>query len=37
MRLLTSACAIIGGVFTVIGLADALLFRLAGLMTKKQD
>jgi len=36
-QFITSACAIIGGVFTVIGLADALLFRLAGLMTKKQD
>ena len=36
-RFITSVCAIIGGVFTTIGLIDALLFRLAQTIGKKMD
>ena len=36
-RFVTSLCAIIGGVFTVIGLVDALLYRFGQVLGKKMD
>ena len=35
-RFITSACAIIGGVFTVIGFLENIIFQASGALMKKQ-